>query len=138
MRDEGDLFPVPGDSMRTIERGMMVNPATGDESEYEEGWVDEEARGAKVVAMVLEEAGGRGMVIRVGGWCQGFVKWHEEGREVEMVVERWREVEGRWERVVRLGNSFLPCAVAWSGGVTLGGKIKYKGTEWEVVEVSGG
>lgn len=44
--DEGDMFPQPGEE-RTLEKGHMVNPATGVDTEYEEMWfeVEPEATG---------------------------------------------------------------------------------------------
>ena len=118
---------------RTVERGAMVNPATGRRQEYEECWTDEEGEG--VVVLVLEDGGAKGMVVRVGGWCQGIIKV-VRGGEAEVSVERWkREEHGGWKRVVRLGRLWLPCAVTWERGMRRGGEVKYHGFEWRVVEV---
>ncbi|TGZ82309.1 hypothetical protein EX30DRAFT_363370 [Ascodesmis nigricans] len=41
----------------------------------------------------------KGMVVRVGGWCQGIMQTREA-----VVVERWeRGKDARWRRVVRVG-----------------------------------
>ncbi|KAI9799609.1 MAG: hypothetical protein M1833_003924 [Piccolia ochrophora] len=177
--DAALCWPLPDD--RTLERGTMVNPATGVETAYEELWRDVEAvvtagngsgsggRDApdgKRVCVVLEvddEWGGKGVVIRVGGWCQGVFR---AGRE-PVSVERYKWVagrrgmrggggedggspvgegqgqgvrvvgmdlfaegeedehgtgEGKWERVVKIGERWMPCTVAmmaeeWSGVV---------------------
>src|SRR5690554_890390 len=39
--DEGDMFDDPSDASLTLEKGRMLNPATGVETEYEEMWRSE-------------------------------------------------------------------------------------------------
>lgn len=135
--DEGELYPLP-DGERTLERGAMVNPATGRKTEYEECWWDEADE--RSVVLRLEENGGKtkGMIVRVGRWCQGLIKVVHDDEQVELAVERWKFTEeGKWQRVVKLGRVFMPCATTWDNSIAVGGKIEYKGYKWEVVEVTG-
>jgi hypothetical protein len=115
VKDEGDMYPIEGSS-EVLEKGAMVNPATGQVEEYEELWVDLEigrVRGEEgFVSWVLrtssedEERGIRGMVIRIGEWIQGVLR---KGDEV--CIERWRWEGKEWNRVLDIGNLELPSAV---------------------------
>jgi len=102
--------------------------------------------------------GARGMVMRVGGWCQGVLK-----TGAETTAERWvRGADGKWSRVFRMGKELLPCGVAcldrdesdgaaaWQGGrywkeakglgfvvekvVTEADRVEIGRWGWEVVE----
>lgn len=130
----------------------MVNPATNRMTKYEEYWADfpvemtePSKRGKRwCVVLVLDDAANdvRGMVIRVGQWCQGIIK-----ARGEVSVERWvwraeRGVKGvlsgkgDWERVVKLGRLFLPCALTFMPqGVLRESKITYGDYRWEVKEL---
>lgn len=138
----------------------MRDPSRGGEfAPYEAVWRVLPAAPRVSVVMVLRE--GRGMVVRVGGWCQGMVK----GAGGEVTAERWKRAESaKWERVHRVGKEVLPCAVAcmdrdedneadeWQGGrywreavemgvafekvVAVGDLVKFGCREWEVVERS--
>ncbi|KAJ6440618.1 sodium/nucleoside cotransporter [Purpureocillium lavendulum] len=139
--DEGDM--VAREDGTVLETGRMVNPATGLVTPYEEVWEDEEpvappltttprGRGAAALLCVVLEVdeGGddrQGRVVRLGGWCQGFVR-----RGDDIALERWRWADGRWQRMVRMGDLDLACAVAveerdFEVGQVLDG--------WKVVEV---
>ncbi|KAF2153240.1 hypothetical protein K461DRAFT_320922 [Myriangium duriaei CBS 260.36] len=132
--DEGDMYPSPSNDGRTLERGAMVNPATGIRQEYEECWVDEDVGVGEAVVVMLEDEGAKGMVVRVGGWCQGILKV-VRGEEAEVSVERWKKGDdGSWRRVMKVGRLWLPCAVAWEKGLRLGQEVSYQGWEWKVVE----
>ncbi|KAF2658011.1 hypothetical protein K491DRAFT_690565 [Lophiostoma macrostomum CBS 122681] len=92
----------------------------------------------------------RGLIIRLGQYIQGFLKSGSSN-----TIERWefterierhdrpevkesemeRVVGGDWVRVARIGDAFLPCAVAMKEGVVLGAKVEYGGVEWVVEEV---
>lgn len=160
--DEGDMYPQPNGDV--LEKGTTVNPATGGLLEYEELWSDLDIRTigveAKRVCIVLkaeaENQVNKGMVIRIGGWCQGILQSGED-----ITVERWQwvnqtesganngsmtharqedtsakdEKEGNWERVVRLGNHNLPCGVTFEPDL-LGdnAKVDFGNLEWKVVE----
>lgn len=138
------MYPQP-DGTHTLEKGRMVNPATGAVGEYEEMWedllpttTDDAKRWSVVVVLDDRVHGAKGMVVRVGGWCQGIVK---VGGEV--CVERWRfdkgDEEGRkgeWKRVVRLGRLFLPCSLTFEPErVREGSKVVYGDFEWWVEEL---
>lgn len=163
--DAGVMYPQ-ADGAHTLEKGRMENPATGAMGEYEELWVDgqvqvvpdsvtgssEGAEGVEggapegdgrrwsIVLELSDEAhGAKGMVVRVGQWCQGIIKVRGE-----VAVERWQWSaehtptgdKGGWKRVARLGRLFLPCARAFdAGGVMEGSKVKYGDYEWTVSEV---
>ncbi|KAI9837154.1 MAG: hypothetical protein M1837_003115 [Sclerophora amabilis] len=112
-KDEGDLWPQPSGSI--LEKGEMINPHTGKLTEYEELWADEEPQATgydcqRVSAVLVMECesnagapGTRGMVIRVGQWCQGIMVGGGEaenggGRAVD--IERWTWVPSALEPAV--------------------------------------
>lgn len=114
--DEGDMWPQTNGDV--LERGIQVDPVTGIRTEYEELWTDlevEAVNGEKDrISMVLKAEGiknrqpAKGLIVRVGGWCQGIMKIGEE-----VTIERWQwlETKGKWERVVAIGNSYIPCTI---------------------------
>ncbi|KAL8417617.1 hypothetical protein RB594_001325 [Gaeumannomyces avenae] len=150
--DEGDMFPQGGDE--TLEKGRMVNPATGVEADYEELWADEvpaaipaaaaaaegggEAvaeSGPRCVVLRLEDVGrgARGMVVLLGRHCQGLIRVGEE-----LGVERWqwREDEG-WRAAARIGTVPVPCEQAFtrlSELLEVGKELREGDNVWEVVE----
>nr|POF13326.1 hypothetical protein CFP56_10473 [Quercus suber] len=143
--DEGDMFPQPPPhTHRTLERGRMVNPTNGRMSDYEEVWLDvaaatkkdEETGEATVLESVLrlcdEDDEARGMVVRVGQFVQGVLRVGES-----FACERWEwKKDQGWEREARVGDLFLPCGAAMEESkLALGGKVKYGGYEWEVIEL---
>ncbi|KAI1381385.1 hypothetical protein F4677DRAFT_123864 [Hypoxylon crocopeplum] len=112
VRDEGDMFPQPDGT--TLETGRMVNPATGAETDYQELWQDEEPvwiDEASVPCVVLQlqddSRGVRGMVIRLGQYCQGVMR---EGDD--FTAERWEWRDARWTLTARVGGRSLPCLAA--------------------------
>lgn len=166
--DEGDMFVQ--DSGDVLERGKQKNPDTGEETEYEELWHDLEVASmgkkhnhSSVVMRAEEpEKNLKGMVVKVGGWCQGIVKVGDE-----LTVERWehkpgsisddeREVLRRiglstelgktrneWIRTFKFGKGFLPCEYivgGTSGKLGLNFVLKQdpdywgKEIEWRVLE----
>jgi Protein HRI1 len=121
VRDEGDMFPQPDGT--TLERGCMVNPATGADTEYEELWRDLDILPVPVQAgdhplkeydpesrcLVLQlqddEKKLRGMAIRLGQFCQGLLR---EGDRI--TVERWEWTEAAgWWLCFKVGDGTLPC-----------------------------
>ncbi|KAL1306035.1 hypothetical protein AAFC00_004163 [Neodothiora populina] len=160
--DSGDMFAC-ADGIHVLERGEMVNPATGKMTAYEEFWADypagyvresgEEEQGKRwsvVVALEEADAGVKGLVVRVGEWCQGIIRVGDE-----ICVERWRwsstsasdpasgergggeeEIDNGWRRVARLGRLFLPCALTFMpAGLKEGSKVTYGDYKWEAQEV---
>ncbi|KAI8937314.1 hypothetical protein NX059_006521 [Plenodomus lindquistii] len=164
--DEGDMYAV--DSETSVEVGWAFHPGLGRLSGHEEMWRDVpvtvvpetqgvagEGEGKKVsVALRCEDsrAGVRGLVVRVGQFCQGIVM---KGSEV--TVERWEfdgdeagdddkgadegegEQEGRvggWKRTARIGTAFLPCSATFRPRVlAVGGVVRYREFGWDVEEV---
>ncbi|KAF6803926.1 hypothetical protein CSOJ01_10552 [Colletotrichum sojae] len=139
--DEGDMYPQDGHL--TLEKGRMVNPATGRECDYEELWrdVDPEpasasaAKGPECVVLNFEDAptGARGAVVWLGRFCQGISRVGED-----VTVERWEwREDGGWKRTTRLGGGAeLPCEVLLKTGAQLsvGAHVKHGDLVWDVVE----
>lgn len=129
---------VPSTDGKTVERGSMLNPATGKITPYEECWASVEAipteKNGKVECLVLllhDDANEqRGVVMRLGQFCQGVVR---SGKS--FALERWKWTsEGGWKREVRIGDLFLPCGSAMSDELEKGGEVKYQDQVWKVVE----
>ena len=138
--DEGDMWPqCNGD---VLERGTQIDPITGLQTEYEELWGDlkaekvgEEKEHVSIVLRIENhEPRTRGLVVRVGDWCQGIMK-----SKGTLNIERWRWVKAKnnWERVVKIGSGDLPCAIACNSHM-VGEKstIVSGDLEWNVVEKS--
>lgn len=138
--DEGDMLPQSDGT--TIERGSMVNPATGKTADYEECWEDLEpvgtsdgrqARKACVLQLHDDENEARGMIVRLGQFCQGVIR---VGKYFTVERWQWREGEG-WKRGVRTGDLWLPCGPILEGErLRLGGEVNYGDYTWRVVEMS--
>lgn len=116
LQDNGDV----------LEKGVSKDPGTGEERAYEELWTELEVdvvpeEGGKYSTVLKAETDTtKGMVIRVGGWCQGLLL--EEGGK--LTVERWRwasqendptQGPGYWKRVVRIGEGEMPGPVLLRG-----------------------
>jgi len=139
--DEGDMWvQEDGD---VLERGKQKHPETGGETEYEELWHDLEVsplgkkqnRSSMVLRAHKPERKVRGLVVKIGGWCQGMLKTGDD-----LTVERWERKpatpsdgeavveEGRqeerthndWVRTFRVGKGTLPCMYVCSH---TGGKL---------------
>ncbi|EPS97438.1 hypothetical protein FOMPIDRAFT_1078536, partial [Fomitopsis schrenkii] len=119
--DEGDMFPEP-DGVLCREKGRMVNPETGEMSDYEEMWESVEAHATGtdtskwclVATVTAEERKARGMLVRVGQFIQCLLIVDDE-----VNVERWVYTDAGdsgdahhkgWERTLKLGSRVLPCA----------------------------
>ena len=121
----------------------MVNPATGKPTDYEEMWEDREPLTTspdddlrrKCVVLQLHDDGheARGMVMRVGQFCQGLLRVGES-----LSLERWVwKEDGGWKREVRIGSLWLPCGVMLEGErLRLGGEVKHGDFVWKVLELS--
>lgn len=132
---------------RTLEKGSMIDPKTGWMEDYEEMWKDVAATNCgdksgrvKCAVLIMEstrlskgnEEKARGMVVRVGQFCQGIVRVGDG-----LALERWEwKEEGGWKRSCRMGDMFLPCGVAMDfDRLQLGGKVSYEGLMWFVAEL---
>ena len=137
--DEGDMWPQ--DNGDVLERGTQIHPVTGLQTGYEELWGDMEVEKVgedkERVSIVLkfDEVDGnlsRGMIVRVGRWCQGIIK--SDGL---LAIERWHWIDevNKWERVVNIGDGNLPCAATFETRLTKGkSTVASHGQEWKVVE----
>ncbi|KAK0726538.1 hypothetical protein B0T21DRAFT_336919 [Apiosordaria backusii] len=135
--DEGDNYSVEGRPELTLEKGRMVNPGSGEVGEYEEVW---EAGGLRRWG---EWRGLRGMVVRLGGYVQGFLR-DGEGIRVERWV--WDGERGVWERKIRIGsgkleggNGVIPVEFVTEvgGQMEIGDEVVAEGgRRWRVVEKS--
>ncbi|KXX79708.1 Protein HRI1 [Madurella mycetomatis] len=150
--DEGDVFAHPSDSSLELERGRMVNPETGVEADYEELWRSEPiAHGSPhqlpgeppAPCLVLQwssEEGDdcptgprRGLVIRLGQYCQAFVR---DGNEITVERLMWVPDEQTWHQQVRIGKRELPTEFAThlAHEARIDDEVKVGGEVWKVVE----
>lgn len=140
LADEGDMTTQPDGS--TLETGRMLNPDTGEETDYEEVWRDVEPRptghGDARCAVLRLEAGRdvRGLVVLAGHYCQGFLR-----RGNGIAAERWEWAEdGGWARTVAIGeDDALPCSkILDADGLAEGDLVKTGAfDEWTVIETLG-
>lgn len=148
-RDEGVNFPYEGDTGDSLklelEKGRMLNPATSQEQDYEELWAEESIAmtgnppsklSVVMVARQSAQVDPIGVVIRLGGYCQGVLRVADR-----FVVERWlwSDKFRTWKRVVRIGSGELPCSIACNEVETLKEGSTVKATEgghvWSVEEM---
>lgn len=140
--DEGDNYPQPDGT--TLEKGAMVNPDTGLETDYEEVWIDEEPKPVgnsstvRFIVMQVEQPELRGSVVRVGHRCQAFL------RKRDMIVaERWEwtgEGENGWERTAAIGNRSVALLsediLTEDCKLQVGETLSVAGLPWKVIEKS--
>lgn len=158
--DEGDNYSVPGDPSLTLEKGRMLNPATGVVTDYEEVWRSEEIKLAAAthdddpglrsgdrkdppICVVMEYQGDesdgkvrRGVIIRLGCYCQTLVR---KGTDVFVERNEWVPGEG-WQTRAHIndGCSNVPVADAllMPDHLSVGEERNWKGDVWRVVEKS--
>ncbi|KAF2086614.1 hypothetical protein K490DRAFT_66397 [Saccharata proteae CBS 121410] len=155
--DEGGLYDVAEDPNLSLERGVMVKPDTGEMTAYEELWrslavvaVGTDTHKTCIVASLdAPERKTRGVIIRLGQYCQGMMMVDDE-----VHLERWAflpsnplgkkfetpfgtlEDAGGWTRIARLGGVFLPCAWLFEKGrVAVGSELMYGNDQWVVREM---
>jgi hypothetical protein len=151
VRDEGDMWPRDDGSGGVVERGSMVNPASGKVESYEEIWADLELE-SKGMCWVLktESDGVKGMMIRVGNYIQGVLRkgpsvnvgsWGKlETGQGEARRREWKQVVliGMWDMPGPLGDLGIGSGVGdkfMSGSFTIGEPSKSEDAlEWECVE----
>lgn len=150
--DEGDMYEV-GEGL-CLEHGHAFHPHLGRVAGHEELWrdvpvastsasekMDEEGRKVCVLLRCEDkEQGVRGVLIRVGRYCQGILQQGEA-----TTTERWEfdaedkldvQDEKKWKRTARTGDALLPCAVTFRTEIVqLSGRVRYGGLEWVVEEV---
>lgn len=173
--DEGDMYAFADG--RTLEKGNMVNPETGEMGEYEEVWRDVEiigtGEGGIKEARMMEgkgkgkardaagSSGGdgegkegdseerrrrcivltlsddkrddvRGMVIRLGQFCQGVLRAGDY-----FSIERWIwHPSGGWKREVSMGNLWVPCGLLLFAEKVpeVGGEVVFGDFTWKIAE----
>ncbi|KAI1818693.1 hypothetical protein GGS20DRAFT_526523 [Poronia punctata] len=116
--DQGDIFPLEDDSSsssssgnnRTLETGRMVNPATGELTDYEEIWSDVDVVHESVMVVLQSASPSGGLLVYFSGHIsQAVVRVGER-----FAAERW-EVEGagdggKWRCRFHVGDGdiFIP------------------------------
>lgn len=139
VKDEGDMFPQTDGT--TLEQGSMVNPTTGRETPYEECWKDitptaiaqEDDRVCVVLQVHHDCHEVRGLVVRLGQYCQGVLRVGET-----ISVERWEWKKGGdgWKRQARIGDLWLPCGPAMNDSrLEKGGEARLGDFTWKVIEM---
>ncbi|KAF1842209.1 uncharacterized protein K460DRAFT_370193 [Cucurbitaria berberidis CBS 394.84] len=144
--DEGDMYPIADDL--TLEHGHAFQPLMHAHKTHEEMWRDLTIQSTNssgthlcvVLRLHADAAGVRGVIVRLGQYCQGIVMQRDY-----CTVERWEYfAEGRrdleeatkWKRTARVGDQFLPCAATFRPEVlAMGGLVKYHDYEWVVEEI---
>lgn len=140
VRDEAEVRDTGDAAGAELEAGRMVNPATGVEADYEEAWVSVEPEATElegesayaVLRTCDDEHGVRGMVVRVGQFCQGVLRVGEA-----VTAERWEWYrKGGWTLSARFGEEKLPVEtlVGDVGSLTVNGFIENGERTWRVVE----
>lgn len=172
--DEGDMILLPNGNC--IEVGIMQNPGTGKPELYKEYWATppvepgESGGGLRktpcVVARTVavpakekekEKQTTRGIIIRVGDYCQALARHGEHEGEQRLLVERWvitRPAERNpalddnggggaveWIKDGRSntgedneGESLMPCVWACRDSRRLGDEVVARGVTWRIVE----
>ena len=134
--DEGTNYPAEGG--KTLEKGRMLNPDTGRQTDYEELWRDVDADSSVSRYAVLRLDKGlehRGSVVLVGDYCQGIMRLGGD-----ITAERWQRKGPRdeWRRSIVIGEGELPCARILKGddhgSLVPGGNITVGKDEWSVTE----
>ncbi|KAL9009370.1 MAG: hypothetical protein Q9173_005595 [Seirophora scorigena] len=146
--DRGEM--ITQDDGDVLEKGTTVDPDTGEEESYEELWTDlplasgsasEHSRICVVLRAEEVEKGMRGMVIRIGGWCQGIMK-----KNGAVSVERRQRVEHgetnnqdskQNSTTLRTGPDALPCKhILELDKFEPSKKVDCGAFIWKVIEIS--
>ncbi|KAL8895634.1 MAG: hypothetical protein Q9207_008083 [Kuettlingeria erythrocarpa] len=131
-----------------LEKGNVVSPITGQRVYYEELWEEvptenlafgNNPRTCTVLRTEDLEKMSRGMIIRLGDYCQGILK-----KEGEVTVERWEyhfndtsSNQGKWYKAATVGNDEMPCdELLGFKPPREGQQINRAGTMWDVIEVA--
>lgn len=148
VQDEGDLLQGQEDDLGLeIERGSMINPDTGRLEDYEEAWQDLEVEKSENISVLranqyaedpdekILPSQPRGMIIRVGTFCQGVLRI---GHSVSVERCRLDAEAGAWNDLLHIGPRRLDCASLLKNGVPgpTGGQVffQHAGLLWECLE----
>ncbi|MCJ1415738.1 hypothetical protein MMC32_002071 [Xylographa parallela] len=136
--DEGDMYEQENGDV--LECGQNIDADTGEVKKYEELWHDvgvqlvgQEKHHVCVVLMADDKSHNtKGMIVRVGNWCQGILKVGEE-----TTVERWQWSHGdQWQIVAKLGQKSLICETTFHGtSLEIGKVIRHHDLDWKTVEL---
>ncbi|KAJ3542507.1 hypothetical protein NM208_g4063 [Fusarium decemcellulare] len=125
---------------KTLERGAMVNPETGKETDYEELWRDEDPlpttfETPKTIVLRLERGDEvKGLVILLGQYCQGLLR---KGGNITAERWYWTKSDG-WVRTIAVGEDALPHPQILDTSILEVGEILSVGDEqWRVIESGG-
>lgn len=150
--DEGDMSDHPTDPALTLEKGRMLNPATGVETDYEEMWRSEPIevvpgigdREGAVTCLALHWDGAvkgdapegcvrRGLVVRLGQYCQAFAR---DGESISLERLKWDAGQQRWASLARMGDQEFPTDIAtyFAHEATVDDEVTVGGAIWKVVE----
>lgn len=145
VRDEGDMILLGNGDC--IEVGVMERKGTLEiYKEYWTGLPQATDRVARcVVARTIGEGMANGVIIRIGGYCQGIVQ--EKGSD-GVSVERWLlsadeggPDEAKWLRDWRsntdadeLVDVLLPCMWVCGEARKEGEEMVFKGSKWKLIE----
>ena len=138
-KDEGDMYEQEDGDV--LECGQNVDAKTGEIKKYEELWHDvgvehvgQDKDYVSIVMMAADESRDtKGMIVRVGGWCQGILK---VGKDT--TVERWRWIKAEmWRLEAKLGHAdSLMCESTFRrASLKLGDVIPQDNLDWKVVEL---
>lgn len=136
--DSGHMYELEDGT--TLEKGVMKDTSTGQQTPYEELWKDmpieaTAADGSKVSILARMEGAqnSRGIIIRVGRWVQGILV-----KDGEVSVERWKwhEESGKFGCAVRIGRHNVPCFIAFDdeSKFEIGKSLELDGMVWKVLE----
>ena len=97
--DEGDMFLLQNGECMEI--GQMMNPNTQRVDMYKEYWTSvavgesDSIHGTPrcVVARTKGDDSTRGMIIRLGGYCQGVVRFQDEKTGETFQIGRWEGIK---------------------------------------------
>ncbi|MCJ1316907.1 hypothetical protein MMC15_002228 [Xylographa vitiligo] len=137
-RDEGDMYEQEDGDV--LECGQNVDAETGAVNKYEELWHD---IGVQLVGQEKDHLSAmliandkshdtKGMIVRVGDWCQGILKVGED-----TTVERWHwSHKDHWQLVAKLGQKSLACGATFDRiSLELGKVIRHHDLDWKVIEL---
>lgn len=135
MCDEGYNHPQPDG--KTLEKGTMVNPETGLDTEYEELWRDEKplpttSPKVKTIVWRLEKGDDtKGLVVLLGVYCQGLLR-----RGHNITAERWQWAQsGGWVRTISIGDDTIPCPeIMEERFPSCGESVAVGNDSWQVIE----
>ena len=157
--DEGDMT-VREDST-VLEEGASIDALTGAPVRYEELWEDlpvdqigKKGNRSSIVLRVDDSVKNiKGLLVKVGSWCQGIVKngggltverWQRQPKEEnghDRLTTGWDEstrTHNDWVRLFKIGSGFIPSSAVLSetkGKLGLHAQVKAQdGIEWNVVE----